>query len=155
MKSRISFSGMGAKNTAKTQPLSLFLQKIKIKILDPTARGKPSDIAHNLIIQVSKLLVLRSRVGVTTFPVTNQEYQANLTPPFLQANHCDLFSKKDSDSLHKWCAGGSPVIPIRYFAINWVSRTDTCIHTFFRNSSDTPRQGFYLLGYPAHHKNPF
>ena len=54
MKSRISFSGTGGKNTAKTQPLSPFRdRKKKQKFLDLTERGKSNDIAHGSIIQVS------------------------------------------------------------------------------------------------------
>jgi len=53
MKSRISFSGTGKKNTAKTQPLSPFRDRKKKKILDLTERGKSNDIAHGSIIQVS------------------------------------------------------------------------------------------------------
>jgi len=53
MKSRISFSGTGEKNTAKTQPLSPFRDRKKQKFLDLTERGKSNDIAHGSIIQVS------------------------------------------------------------------------------------------------------
>jgi len=51
MKSRISSRGMRAKNTAKTQPFSLFQdRKRNEKILDLTERGKSNDIAHGSII---------------------------------------------------------------------------------------------------------
>jgi len=52
MKSRIPFSGKGAKNTEKTRPLSPLQQKKKQKFLDLTRRGKSNDIAHRPIIQV-------------------------------------------------------------------------------------------------------
>ena len=52
MRSRISFSGTGAKNTAKTQSLSPFRdRKRRKKFLDLTKRGKSNDIAHGSIIQ--------------------------------------------------------------------------------------------------------
>ena len=53
MKSRISFSGMGEKNTAKTQPLSPFRDRKKNKNFLTLLRGKSNDIAHGSIIQVS------------------------------------------------------------------------------------------------------
>jgi len=56
MKSRISFSGTGEKNTAKTQPLSPFRDKKKKKFLDLTERGGSGDIARGSIIQVTTVL---------------------------------------------------------------------------------------------------
>jgi len=51
MKSKIPFSGKGARNTAKTQPFPPSkTEKKKRKNLDLTERGKPNDIAHGLII---------------------------------------------------------------------------------------------------------
>jgi len=52
MKSTISFSGTGAKNTAKKQ-LPPFRVRKKQKFVDLTERGKPNDIARCSIIQVS------------------------------------------------------------------------------------------------------
>ena len=64
MKSKIPFSGMRAKNIAKTQPLSPCWDRKKTKSLDLTERGKSDDIAHSSIIQVST--VYRCRWLVST-----------------------------------------------------------------------------------------
>jgi len=66
MKSRISFSGTGEKNTEKTQPLSPFRDRKRQKFLDLTERGKPNDIARSEIIQVSMVvyeLIFSSRLN--------------------------------------------------------------------------------------------
>ena len=60
MKSRIPLSGKGAKNTAKTRPLSPFRDGKK-KFTDPTGRGRSNDIAHRSIIQVFTVLNITSR----------------------------------------------------------------------------------------------
>jgi len=52
MKSRIPFSGKGAKTQQKTRPLSPSEIEKKQKFLDHTKRGKSDDIAHRPIIQV-------------------------------------------------------------------------------------------------------
>ena len=52
MKSRIPFSGKGAKNTATTQPLPPPRQEKNQKLLDLTRRGKSNDIAYRPIIQL-------------------------------------------------------------------------------------------------------
>jgi len=52
MKSRIPFSGKGAKTQQKHGPYPPPRQKKKQKFLDLTRRGKSNDIAHRPIIQV-------------------------------------------------------------------------------------------------------
>ena len=65
MNSRISFSGKGAKNTAKTQLLSPFRgRRKKRKFLDLTVRGKSNDIAHGSIIQAPTALFVTRPVSL-------------------------------------------------------------------------------------------
>jgi len=56
MKSRIPFSGKGAKTQQKHGPFPPPRQKKKQKFLDLTRRGKSNDIAHRPIIQVFTVL---------------------------------------------------------------------------------------------------
>ena len=60
MKSEIPFSGMGAKNTAKTQPPSP--AETEFFFLDLTERGNSDDIAHGSIIQALTVYNLLAKI---------------------------------------------------------------------------------------------
>jgi len=64
MKSRIPFSGKGAKTRQKHGPFPPSETEKKKNILDLTRRGKSNDIAHRPIIQVFTVFVEMARYTI-------------------------------------------------------------------------------------------
>ena len=79
MKSEIPFSGIGAKSTAKTQPLLLRQNSFSF-FLDLTERRKSDEIAHGSIIQVSTVPKITCNATLSMRQIFQDKFNSSNAP---------------------------------------------------------------------------